>query len=402
MGEMGVDDLDLAPCGYLSFRDDGVISEINQTLIGWLGYIDKKELRGKSIETIFPIAGRIFYQTHFYPLLKLHKKAEEIFFSLKGKDARELPVICNARSRVVNDIVLNYCIFVPAVQRSKYEQELLTARRLAEEALSMNNELVTTKIRLEKHSFDLDRRLGELKQMNGDLVQFGKIISHDLQEPIRKIALFTDKIVHENVAFLDKDTLGQLKKINRECFQLRQLAFNLERFISLNSPSELKERIDLNQILKNSLTKAKEGAPGVEIHFIADPLPEIYGYTNQLEILFFQLITNSIQFRDTSRTLEIHVKQSLFRQNVYRQIDGYYKYVEFIKITILDNGRGIANKKGKDLFTIQKKNDGDSLRLTFGLAFCKKVVDNHHGLIAIDFDEGAGVAVNISLPVDHA
>ncbi len=402
MSEMGIDDLDFAPCGYLSFRDDGVISVINQTLIEWLGYSDKDELRGKSVETIFPIAGRIFYQTHFYPLLKLHEKAEEIFFTLKGKDKQELPVICNARRKMAKDIVLNHCIFVPAVLRGKYEQELLTARRVAEDALSKNNELVATKVRLEKHSFDLDRRLGELKQMNEDLVQFGKVVSHDLQEPIRKIALFADKIALENNAILAKATLEQLRKINRECFQLRQLASNLERFISLNLQSELKGKVDLNQILKTALSKAKETLSGIDLGFMTDPLPEIYGYANQLEMLFFQIISNSIHFRDDNRVLEIRVTQSLYKQNVYRQMDGYYKYVEFIKITISDNGKGIGNKKGKDLFTIQKKAAVNSLGLTFGLAFCKKVVDNHHGVIFIDPGETIGTVINISLPVEHS
>ena len=62
--------LDTAPCGYLSFTDDGVIRASNTTLLGWLGY-SMGDLNGQSVETLLPVASRIFYQTHFFPLLKI-------------------------------------------------------------------------------------------------------------------------------------------------------------------------------------------------------------------------------------------------------------------------------------------------------------------------------------------
>lgn len=71
-----------APCGFLSFKDDGTILQVNATLSDWLGF-KPEELIGRSLDSILSIGGRIFHQTHIFPLLKLHGRAEEIYFSLK-------------------------------------------------------------------------------------------------------------------------------------------------------------------------------------------------------------------------------------------------------------------------------------------------------------------------------
>jgi PAS domain S-box-containing protein len=94
--------LNTAPCGFLSFADDGTILQANATLAEWLGYAPR-ELTGASIERILSIGGRIFYQTHISPLLKLHGRAEEIYFSLKTKSGGPLPVLTNAVRRERSD-----------------------------------------------------------------------------------------------------------------------------------------------------------------------------------------------------------------------------------------------------------------------------------------------------------
>jgi PAS domain S-box-containing protein len=87
--------LNNAPCGFLVFADDGSIIEANATLIDLLGY-ERGELLKLHIEKIFSVAGRIFYQTHFFPLLKLKGKVEEIYLDLRSKTGESVPVLVNA------------------------------------------------------------------------------------------------------------------------------------------------------------------------------------------------------------------------------------------------------------------------------------------------------------------
>ncbi len=87
--------LNTAPCGFLSFTDDGRIVLVNDTLLGLLGY-GRDELLGRHVESLLPVASRIFYQTHLFPLLKLHDRVEEVYFSLRSRGGTEIPVLANA------------------------------------------------------------------------------------------------------------------------------------------------------------------------------------------------------------------------------------------------------------------------------------------------------------------
>ena len=71
--------LNSAPCGFLSFTDDGTIILTNTTLLDLLDQ-KQEDLVGKNISSILPIASRIFYQTHFFPLLKIQGRVEEVYF----------------------------------------------------------------------------------------------------------------------------------------------------------------------------------------------------------------------------------------------------------------------------------------------------------------------------------
>ncbi|TAF04040.1 MAG: response regulator [Nostocales cyanobacterium] len=131
--------LNTAPCGFLSFIDDGTIVRINATLLQSLGY-KLDEVQERKIESILPVASRIFYQSHFFPLLKLHGKAEEIYFSLKSKQGSNIPMLINGVRRQEEGNFVNDCIFIPIRQRIQYEDEILKAKKAAEVAIRAQKE----------------------------------------------------------------------------------------------------------------------------------------------------------------------------------------------------------------------------------------------------------------------
>ena len=120
--------LNTAPCGFLIFSDEGDILALNDTLLQLLHY-EREALIGKKLEIILSIANRIFYQTHLFPLLKLHGKAEEVFLSLLSSEKEQVYVLLNAARKVYQGTVCNHCILVPVHQRKKYENELLQAKK---------------------------------------------------------------------------------------------------------------------------------------------------------------------------------------------------------------------------------------------------------------------------------
>ncbi|HLM56227.1 MAG TPA: STAS domain-containing protein [Pyrinomonadaceae bacterium] len=133
--------LDTAPCGFLVFGDDGHVLTANATLLGWLG-LGAGELAGRHLESILPPGGRIFYQSYFFPLLALHGRAEEIYLSLRGAGGEDLPVLANAVRRQSGGAHVSECVFVPMRQRRRFEDELLAAKREAEEANRIKDALI--------------------------------------------------------------------------------------------------------------------------------------------------------------------------------------------------------------------------------------------------------------------
>src|SRR5687767_5154484 len=125
--------LDTAPCGFLSFADDGTLRVVNRTLCDMLGY-PADELAGRHVEMVMTIGTRIFYQTHFFPLLRLHGHAEEIFLLLRAKSGEDLAAIANAVRRERDGGWITDCVLLQVKERRKFEDALLKARKDAEEA----------------------------------------------------------------------------------------------------------------------------------------------------------------------------------------------------------------------------------------------------------------------------
>jgi sigma-B regulation protein RsbU (phosphoserine phosphatase) len=395
MSPLSINDLDTAPCGFLTFSDAGSILSVNTTFVEMMGMGSKNELVGRHIETILTTAGRIFYQTHFFPLVRLHGKAEEIFITLKAGNGDNFPMICNAQRKEVDGIATNHCIFFAATHRSKYEQELLLARQKAEEALEQNTELIEAKKELEEHAFTLDRKIGELTHLNNELVQLSHIMTHDLQEPMRKISVYADKVKEENKELLAMQSLADIDKIKLQCIQVRLVADKLESLLSLSIDKDNMEKLDLALLVRSSFDEALLQAGGQAVLHLGS-IPPILGNLDQLVILFFHLFSNSLIHKNPSTLPEIIIEATTVQQNSYTEIKGKYRYADFVRIRISDNGMGFD--VGPNVFGIQRRAFAGSFSLSFGLAFCKKVVENHHGTISIHSNAGVGTTVTILLP----
>jgi len=115
-----------APCGYLSLRADGRIAKANQTFCRWTGYAPN-ELIGKRVHDFLNVAGRIFYETHFAPLLRMQGFFNEVALDLIKKDGESFPVLVNAAERTDADgrpQFIRLTVF-NATDRRRYERELL-------------------------------------------------------------------------------------------------------------------------------------------------------------------------------------------------------------------------------------------------------------------------------------
>jgi PAS domain S-box-containing protein len=171
--------LDTAPCGFLSFADDGAITSINLTLAELLGY-EKDELVGRHVEQVLTVGSRIFYQTHWFPLLRLHGSAEEIFLMLRTKSKEEVGALFNAVRRERGGDVEYDCVVMRVRERQKYEDQLLRARRKAEQAHAelevrqaelqqANEQLEAQAVELEAQAVELEFQQQQLHEQAAEL-----------------------------------------------------------------------------------------------------------------------------------------------------------------------------------------------------------------------------------------
>ena len=178
-----------APCGYLSLRPDGRIVKANQTFCRWTGYAPD-ELIGKRLHDFLNIAGRIFYETHFAPLLRMQGFFNEVALDLVRKDGEPFPVLVNAAERTnaagkpqfVRLTVFN------ATDRRRYERELLKARdelkTLASTLERRVAEATAEQLRSET-ALTSQREEAQLRE------QFIAVLGHDLRNPLASITAGT-------------------------------------------------------------------------------------------------------------------------------------------------------------------------------------------------------------------
>lgn len=342
-----------------------------------LGY-SGDELLHKKLEDLFTIATRIFHQTHFFPLLKMQGRADEIFLTLKAKDGKALPVLVNA-TRLEGAEPENVCSCMLLHNRQKYEDEILEAKRLAEKALQENTELVQAKKQLQENVEQLDKRLTRLKHRNEQLQEFSHIISHDLQEPLRKLSVFTDIMRME--AAEGTKTFEITGKIDALYTRMRGMVLGLQQFVWLDQEDQHTEQVDLNETIAEAAGKIKAEYEEFEVAF--ETLPVIEGYRNQLSLLFYHLFQNACKFKKPGTKALVRIRAGLIQHNSFSTLADKYKYVDFVKIECMDFGIGIPEQHKDYVFRLFKKIHPGSDGLGLGLAFCKKIAENHYGTIKV-------------------
>ena len=392
--------LDSAPCGFLTFTDEGIISSANTTLAEWLGY-PVAELAGKRFESLLTIAGRIFYQTHFFPLLTLHGKADEIFLTLRCADGEDVPVLLNAKRKQGVDGFESHCILMPVYQRKEFEAELIAAKRAAQDALSTNERLQQLTTELEANKQELDDQLTRLSLLHADLARFSKLISHDLQEPARKILVFADIVERERSGGTRAANGMAIGRIRSAAAHMRDLVESLRQYVITDQPSSQPEPCDLSAIIESAKEKALAEGPAGDLIINAHPLPVIEGHCDQFSVLFYHLISNAIQSRKDDAPAEIMVAADSIQQNRYRNIKGKYHYTDFARITFSDRGKGFSPEHTDYIFHLFEKGRPEAPGAGFGLALCRKIVENHYGSITASSSPGEGTSFTILLPLKH-
>jgi len=270
-----------------------------------------------------------------------------------------------------------------------HEKKLLTANK------SLQKEIAERKMSEEKIKL-LNKQLiannAHLLAINEELDRFAYVASHDLQEPLRKIMVFSDKILskQDNQAEVEK----YLKKIVGSSERMQSLINDLLQFSRQTVHSDDFVDTDLNKLVKEAILELEIEIEKTNALINIDDLPVICAIPALMRQLFYNLINNAIKFKKKDATPVINISaekiKNLYNSNHYR-------------ISVSDNGIGFDPAFADDIFVIFKRlhsyheYEGSGV----GLSICKKIVDKHNGIIRAIGKPGGGATFIIELPQDH-
>ena len=281
-------------------------------------------------------------------------------------------------------------VFVELYRKNRqlivHEKKLLNANR------SLQKEIEERKLSEEKIKL-LNKQLiannAHLLAINEELDRFAYVASHDLQEPLRKIMVFSDKILRtqDSPAEMEK----YLRKIVGSSQRMQSLINDLLQFSRHTVQTNDFVNVDLNEVVKEAMLELEIEIEKNNAQVIMDDLPVIWAIPPLIRQLFYNLISNAIKFRKKDTVLSITISG----EKIKNHLD-----VNYYRLSVSDNGIGFDPAYADDIFVIFKRLHSyhEYQGSGVGLSICKKIVDKHNGFIRAIGKPGEGAVFIIELP----
>ncbi|MEI6946321.1 PAS domain-containing protein [Paraflavisolibacter sp. H34] len=243
----------------------------------------------------------------------------------------------------------------------------------------------------------LEERNAELKHSNEELASFNYIASHDLQEPLRKIQVFSNFIEERETGLTDMGR-DHLRRMQVAATRMRALIHDLLDFSRVSMEETPWERVDLNGVLQQALFSLKAAMDEKEALVHAGPLPVVRGVGFQLQQLFQNIIGNAVKYGKPATGPLISVTCTYLADG--RGVEELEEGRAYYRISIVDNGIGFEQQFAHKIFELfQRLHTHTNYPGTgIGLAICKKIAHKHGGHIQARSKPGEGSVFEVFLP----
>jgi len=226
----------------------------------------------------------------------------------------------------------------------------------------------------------------DLRRANRDLEQFAYSASHDLQEPLRTVNIYSELLTKRYHDKLDGQALEYLSHIRTGAMRMEALIRDLLSFTQITKLDVVPESVDANDILAKVLVDLEETIKDCNARVTADPLPCVRMHGSHLRQLFQNLIGNALKYCHAERPPVVHISA---------EIQGGY-----VVFSVNDNGIGIGPEYHKSIFDLFKRlhtsNEYEGTGL--GLAICERIMTQYGGQIWVESEVGTGSTFKFSLP----
>ena len=260
-----------------------------------------------------------------------------------------------------------------------------------------NSKLGTARVSLQESNLALGRSNGELERQarelvrsNGELDQFASIASHDLQEPLRKVRTFTERVSETEASNLSERGLDYLRRANASAERMQTLIEDLLRFSRVSTQDRPFTVVDLGAVMANVLDDLSEQVARDGAQVIVGDLPTINADGSQMRQLLQNLVSNGLKFRREGVIPEVTVEA---------RVDAGW-----LTMTVADNGIGFDQQYAQRIFRVFERLHG---RGTYpgtgiGLALCRKIAERHGGNIVADSVPDQGTCFTVTLQTERS
>jgi signal transduction histidine kinase len=281
-------------------------------------------------------------------------------------------------------------------------------RLLAQEqklvAINRNLELeIAERIASEQKVTELNRQLLEnisrLETANKDLDLFAFMASHDLQAPLRKIRMFSDRLLAGSTTNMTSESRLYLTRIQEVSRRMQELINDILRFSKISAGGQSFEDVDLNTVIREVIDEMDGTIREKNAEVTVDTLPMLPASTVQMGPLFSNLVSNALKYTKKNQPPRVHIRYE--EGPATAASNGKEPETRYGRIYIEDNGIGFDQKYAEQIFDMFRRlhSNAEYEGTGIGLALCKKIVDMHRGFISAIGRPGEGAVFIVSLPL---
>ena len=239
----------------------------------------------------------------------------------------------------------------------------------------------------------------QLQQSNTSLEEYAYVASHDLKEPLRKIVTFSDRMLTTQHARLDEDGKLFLEKIIDSSRRMQKMIGDLLYVSTILGNNDF-QLCDLQVVLGEAIQAVDHKIEEMHATIEAENLPTVLVVPSQFRQLFQNLISNSLKFARKGLPPEIKITHSYLNSKAVERFD-LTKAKKYLRIEFHDNGIGFDSQYSTKIFALFQRLHGKAEYegTGIGLAVCKKIVENHGGVISAHGIPNGGATFTIIIPV---
>ena len=422
--------LDTIPCGVVSFDDDGTMVYVNGTLLDMLGY-DRAEVDGQHVEKLLGIPGKLFFQTHLYPLVRLQGSASELFVLFRHKTGIDIGALINARREPLAERGVTHCAVIEVRERRKFEDALLRAKQAAEaanatlsartrelelanrqleeqaqtlseqqhqleeqaaELEAQSEELVTANETLHLHAEELERARAAADHANQAKSQFLATMSHELRTPLNAIGGYVQLLelgIHGPVTEAQRGALDRVMRAQRHLLRLINDVLNLAR-IEAGKVNYARDKVSVASLVETVLPMVEPQmiAGGLSSTVDVDPSLFVIADAEKVQQILINLLTNAVKFTREGGRITVRAEQD--------------HGAGAVRISVSDTGSGIPADKLASIFEpfvqVEMVDSGKREGSGLGLAISRDLSRGMGGDLSVKSEEGRGSTFTLSLP----